>query len=1101
MPRANKENTAPGHRIPTRLATCLQLLAACFMLGTAPAGSALAADCNFNNVDDSGELDSDGDGTIDACDNCRSAPNADQRDSNGDGFGNVCDADLSNDGQINFVDLGMLKSVFFSSDPDADLNGDGAVNFTDLGAMKAQFFTAPGPGANETPVADAGSDVVTLIETDVNLDGSGSSDATGDALSYQWEITSKPGGANAQLLNANTPMPTLKPDSVGTWTVSLTVNDGVTDSAVDSVTVTAQYIGALPSNATWMSDIEPQIASKRLRDLVIPGTHDSATYAIASGSPVARDCYINLPDTACLIAGGLPGVAKAQGFDIYGQLTNGIRYLDLRLCEERDSSGIYSCHSLQGSPIEEVLDDIDRFLSRTEREIVIVDYRFFYGFEDVDHNYLIDAMRTRFGNAMVSEEDLMTLAPALPGGTALERMQNITVDWMWQNNKRLIVGYGKENNDRKCANDDVKSMRLEHLDAGTELWVYDSAPPSTTDDYLYVRVKQDIDYRDINTLEASFEDAQLEVVYNAVNGLNGKVSSFQSVTTVLGDDASALVRFYKDVNTVESDLDCQYRVHWDELITRDFTESQSDGELRDPYPLEVPANSDIWKGGDIITDDSFANTTDIGTLVRKANTVLPNTRSKMHLLQGQFTPGTGDILAGNANLFDLAQQSNEHIPRNLRDHWKDDNVNLIMIDWFEFTDLVQYARNINAESNPAGIAGYHLFEEHDAGDGEVQMKGDTVCRGSLAPPFDVGTLTFTQSATCDNDSADSVVFYDLQPGQVVRIFDDSAGTGSSAAGISQDDWIEMEVLQKTQDVIFDTLENVDLLTQENGPDNDPTPGIYNNGEIRVVRHGTGNINDRVSRMEWGYEATGGVVDFMSGVIGTGDLLCSVPVSSNLQFDFTQNALCNNDAAQSMVLYDVPAGTFMRIYDSSSGATNDDWAQIWVKQDIDRYVINSLDADIDDSSVEMIVLRDNGLGGKVSRFEFDTQDILAAAPPTVEFFYDNGGYGEVQCVIPEAILDLVDVFPGPIFYEPQSFGCNNDDIRSLVFRNVPAGFTIQLCDASDCSNNDDISVTTVLQSDKYHRVDTFEATYNDGVVSQQYFEDNGLDGKVSAIILD
>ncbi|HEX9625562.1 MAG TPA: hypothetical protein VGA00_01335 [Acidiferrobacterales bacterium] len=89
--------------------------------------------------------DGDGDGVVDTLDNCTLAANADQRDTNGDGYGNLCDADLTDDGLVNFADLGLLKLRFGSSDPDADFNGDGFVNFGDLGIMKQQFGKPPGP--------------------------------------------------------------------------------------------------------------------------------------------------------------------------------------------------------------------------------------------------------------------------------------------------------------------------------------------------------------------------------------------------------------------------------------------------------------------------------------------------------------------------------------------------------------------------------------------------------------------------------------------------------------------------------------------------------------------------------------------------------------------------------------------------------------------------------------------------------------------------------------------------------------------------------------------------------------------------------------------
>jgi hypothetical protein len=89
--------------------------------------------------------DADEDGVLDARDNCILDSNADQRDTDGDGYGNVCDADLNQDGVVNFVDLGLFKTVFFNNDPDADFDGDGNVNFRDLAQLKADFFKPPGP--------------------------------------------------------------------------------------------------------------------------------------------------------------------------------------------------------------------------------------------------------------------------------------------------------------------------------------------------------------------------------------------------------------------------------------------------------------------------------------------------------------------------------------------------------------------------------------------------------------------------------------------------------------------------------------------------------------------------------------------------------------------------------------------------------------------------------------------------------------------------------------------------------------------------------------------------------------------------------------------
>jgi hypothetical protein len=95
--------------------------------------------------------DADCDSVTDDLDNCTFADNSTQRDTDGDGIGNACDADLDQNCNVNFIDLGIFKSLFFGTDPDADFNGDGQVNFLDLGIMKEGFFKAPGPSGLPNP--------------------------------------------------------------------------------------------------------------------------------------------------------------------------------------------------------------------------------------------------------------------------------------------------------------------------------------------------------------------------------------------------------------------------------------------------------------------------------------------------------------------------------------------------------------------------------------------------------------------------------------------------------------------------------------------------------------------------------------------------------------------------------------------------------------------------------------------------------------------------------------------------------------------------------------------------------------------------------------
>ncbi|MGR9106888.1 MAG: PKD domain-containing protein [Gammaproteobacteria bacterium] len=90
---------------------------------------------------------------------------------------------------------------------------------------------------NTAPVANAGPDQTALVGDTVQLDGSGSTDVDGDALTYQWSLT-LPAGSSAALSDANIVNPTFVVDVPGTYVAQLVANDGSVDSAPDTMMVT-----------------------------------------------------------------------------------------------------------------------------------------------------------------------------------------------------------------------------------------------------------------------------------------------------------------------------------------------------------------------------------------------------------------------------------------------------------------------------------------------------------------------------------------------------------------------------------------------------------------------------------------------------------------------------------------------------------------------------------------------------------------------------------------------------------------------------------------------------------------------------------------------
>ena len=95
------------------------------------------------------------------------------------------------------------------------------------------------PDGGHIPVADAGNNQNVLTASNVTLNGSNSSDADGDTLTYSWSFISRPTDSLVTLSDATLVNPTFEADKEGIYVVQLIVNDGTVNSAADTVTITA----------------------------------------------------------------------------------------------------------------------------------------------------------------------------------------------------------------------------------------------------------------------------------------------------------------------------------------------------------------------------------------------------------------------------------------------------------------------------------------------------------------------------------------------------------------------------------------------------------------------------------------------------------------------------------------------------------------------------------------------------------------------------------------------------------------------------------------------------------------------------------------------
>lgn len=112
--------------------------------------------------------------------------------------------------------------------------------------------------------------------------------------------------------------------------------------------------------ANWMGKLVQTLGKSSnltLRDLVLPGTHDSASSSIHGLKPFA-------------------GVGRTQSATIQEQLELGARYLDIRVAASSTVNGDISIwHGLlEGNPLQStVLDDINSFMAKHPDEVVLLE--------------------------------------------------------------------------------------------------------------------------------------------------------------------------------------------------------------------------------------------------------------------------------------------------------------------------------------------------------------------------------------------------------------------------------------------------------------------------------------------------------------------------------------------------------------------------------------------------------------------------------------------------------------------------------------------------------------------------------------------------------
>lgn len=122
--------------------------------------------------------------------------------------------------------------------------------------------------------------------------------------------------------------------------------------------------GCFRTNAFWMNEMRQQLENKKVRQLFLPGTHDSASYKY-NFDPNRMETLVSR-------------YTLTQDDDILSQLVHGIRYLDIRVGYYRSNDEhFWANHGISRiHPLSDILRQAKEFVDSTD-EIIILDFQEF----------------------------------------------------------------------------------------------------------------------------------------------------------------------------------------------------------------------------------------------------------------------------------------------------------------------------------------------------------------------------------------------------------------------------------------------------------------------------------------------------------------------------------------------------------------------------------------------------------------------------------------------------------------------------------------------------------------------------------------------------
>ena len=209
-----------------------------------------------------------------------------------------------------------------------------------------------------------------------------------------------------------------------------------------------------------MENNKSKLTGKPLNQIIMPGSHDSGTYAINCKSKLTPDT----PSIAAIVPCIVASVAKCQKFNIIEQLDFGVRFFDLRISEKKNEQ--WFVHGMYSVKLSDAFANFSQWLNTHPYEIVI--------------------LLASFVNMTPNLTDLINLVGQEKIASYPELTPTSIIDDFWKANKNCIIIDNNANSSNVWSNSVINNQWPNRQDAySLKTWL-DNNLPTTYDNNLSV---------------------------------------------------------------------------------------------------------------------------------------------------------------------------------------------------------------------------------------------------------------------------------------------------------------------------------------------------------------------------------------------------------------------------------------------------------------------------------------------------------------------------------------------------------------------------------------------------------------------------------------